>query len=319
MGPRRGTLAVVAMFAAASGGCGVGSGESSEGVATLAVTRDYGAEAMLEASVADPSESETVIRLLDREAEITTRYGGGFVQSIAGVEGTIADGRSLDWFFFLNGIESSTGAADVELRAGVRVWWDYRDWTAALRTPAVVGSWPEPFLQASTEPGERLPVRVECATARLACDAVAERLAEEGVRDVRVVEFRSPPGTPISEDALRILVGPWARIDGDPVASLLQGDPETSGVFARFEVVRGRRPALVALDERAASARRSSFAGLIAALRDGDAPPTWVITGTYGPAVLAAARTLGDRELEHRYAVAVTREEIVRLPVTEPG
>ena len=130
-------------------GCGLGPGESSSGTATLTVTRDYGAEPVLEASESDPAESETVIRFLDREAEITTRYGGGFVQSIDGTSGELDGGRSLDWFFFVNGIESPRGGAEVPIRGGDRIWWDYRDWTAAIRTPAVVGSWPEPFLQAA--------------------------------------------------------------------------------------------------------------------------------------------------------------------------
>ncbi len=66
-------------FAAALAGCGFGPGQSSEGIATLTVTRDYGAKTLVEATDADPPESESVIRLLDRQAEITTRYGGGFV------------------------------------------------------------------------------------------------------------------------------------------------------------------------------------------------------------------------------------------------
>ena len=37
---------------------------------------------MVSASRDDPPSSETVIRLLDDEADITTRYGGGFIQSI---------------------------------------------------------------------------------------------------------------------------------------------------------------------------------------------------------------------------------------------
>ena len=88
-----------------------------------------------------------MIRFLDREAEITTRYGGGFVQSIEGLGGTVTAGRSFDWFFFVDGIESSVGSAEREVRGGHRIWWDYRDWTDAMRVPAVVGSWPEPFLQ----------------------------------------------------------------------------------------------------------------------------------------------------------------------------
>ena len=114
------------------------------------MTRDYGSEQVLEATETDPAESETVIRFLDREAEITTRFGGGFVHSIDGTAGEVADGRSLDWFFFVNGLESPRGSAEVSVRGGDRIWWDYRDWTNAISTPAVVGSWPEPFLQAST-------------------------------------------------------------------------------------------------------------------------------------------------------------------------
>ena len=162
---RRGRSVVVAVaLAATTTGCGLGPGDSSPGTATLTVTRDYGADPVLEASESDPSESETVIRFLDREAEITTRYGGGFVQSIDGTAGGVEGGRSNDWFFFVNGIESPRGSAEVAVRGGDRIWWDYRDWTAAISTPAVVGSWPEPFLQASAEPRE--PARGERGLSR---------------------------------------------------------------------------------------------------------------------------------------------------------
>src|SRR5262249_48612913 len=59
--------------------CGFGPGASSGGAATLTVTRDYGAKRIATASVKNPSSSETVLRFLDREEKITTRYGGGFV------------------------------------------------------------------------------------------------------------------------------------------------------------------------------------------------------------------------------------------------
>jgi hypothetical protein len=139
--------AAAATIAVAVAGCGVGEGEASDGEATLTVTRDYGSTPVLEAEIDDPTESETVMRALDREAEVETRYGGGFVDSIEGIEGSaVEDGRSSDWFFYVNGIESSVGAAEVPVSAGDRIWWDHRDWTDAMRVPAVVGSWPEPFV-----------------------------------------------------------------------------------------------------------------------------------------------------------------------------
>ena len=86
------------------------------------------------------------MRVLDRNAEIETRYGGGFVQSIDGLAAVEEAGAGpSDWFFYVNGVESEIGAADYPLHGGERIWWDYRDWGAAMRVPAVVGSWPEPF------------------------------------------------------------------------------------------------------------------------------------------------------------------------------
>ena len=65
------------------------------------------------------------------------------------------------------------------VRAGDRIWWDYRDWTDVMRVPAVVGSFPEPLAQESARDPE--PVRLECAEAEEACAAAGERLAEAGV------------------------------------------------------------------------------------------------------------------------------------------
>jgi Domain of unknown function (DUF4430) len=297
-------FAAVAALAVAAAGCGVGPGESSEGEATLTVTRDYGEMAMREATVADPSASETVILFLDREAEITTRFGGAFVHSIDGVEGGVSGGRSSDWFFFVNGIESSTGAAEVVVRGGDRIWWDYRDWTDALRTPAVVGSWPEPFAQASTPDDEREDVIVECLGATPPCDAVSEALETEGVQPIERA----------SADAPRVLVGPWERVRTDPAAAQIEAGPATSGVFARFERS-GDGYRLIGLDRHAEPASEAdSGAGLVAAVRHRDEPPTWVVTGVDAQGAERAAELFGSDELDDRYAVAALGELVTGLP-----
>ena len=307
-------VAAVALIAVVVPGCGFGSGESSEGEARLIVTRDYGSEPMLEATSSEPSASETVIRLLDREAEITTRYGGGFVHSIDGLEGEVSDGRQADWFFFVNGIESSRGAAEVTVRAGDRIWWDYRDWTEALRTPAVVGSWPEPFAQASTG-AERLPVRVDCHGRRGPCDAVAERLSAQGV-EASVNDARATDGD--GSAALRLLVGPWEAIRSDPVAAQLDQGPQSSGVFARFEPSGGEGYELVALDQRAdAIDDFGPGAGLVAGLRRGERPATWLVTGTDPAGVERALGLLDTDDLADRYAVLAAGGSELPLPAQE--
>jgi hypothetical protein len=315
-------MAVVAaaLCAAATAGCGFGEGSSSEGEATLTVTRDYGAERLLEASVEDPPSSDTVMRFLDREAEIETRYGGGFVQSIDGLSGSQEEGRSFDWFFYVNGIESPVGAAEFDVRVGDRVWWDYRDWTAAMRVPAVIGSWPEPFLHGFQ--GERYPIRIECLVDEVEgqCLDVAERLEESageaGVKAPVTQVGQTPRPDGGQEDALRLLVGTWDEVLEDEAAAQIEDGPATSGVFADIESEAGGY-VLVLLDERGEEVQRfHAGAGLVAAVRRGEDPPTWVVTGTDEAGVELAVQQLDDDVLRDRYAVAATQGRgAVSLPV----
>ena len=284
----------------AAAGCGLGPGDSIGGV-ELTVTRDYGSQLLLRASESDASESETAMRLLDRKAEISTRYGGGFVQSVDGIEGETSGGRAFDWFFYVNGVESEVGSADYTLRGGYRVWWDYRDWTAAMRVPAVVGSYPEPFLHGYD--GKRHPVTVSCLGGGRACGVVRAQL--------RAVDAKIGGGG----DPIRVLVGPWARVRANDAARQIERGPAYSGVFADF-VEGGGGWRLQALDVtgRAAGAPLV-LGGLLAATRRGDDPPTWVVTGSGTAGALEAARLLNESGLRDRYAVATGPGGPMAVPV----
>jgi hypothetical protein len=312
MRPARGVAVVVALCAAAAAGCGLGAGDDA-GEAELAVSRDYGADVLVRESDRI-SESDTVLRLLDRRAEVETRYGGGFVQSIDGLAGGSEGGRRFDWLFFVNGIEAPRGAAEFELRDGDRVWWDFRDWTAAMRAPAVVGSFPEPFAHGFD--GESWPAAVVCLARVRTCELARSGLAEAGVEAELVDGLdRAPDGV------LRVLVGSWDRVAEDRVAALLGTGPSRSGVFARFEGS-GDATRLVLLDQRAAVATAGGAEwGLVAALRPGEGPPTWVVTGTGDRGGLAlAARALNEETLRDRFAVALSPGgEPVALPLQPEG
>jgi hypothetical protein len=56
-------------------------------------------------------------------------------------------------------------------------------------------------------------------------------------------------------------------------------------------------------------------AGLVAATRRFDAPPTWLVTGTDAAGVRAAAELLDDDSLRNHYAVAVEGGEEAALPL----
>jgi hypothetical protein len=249
------------------------------------------------------TESDTVMRVLEGEAEITTRYGGGFVQSIDGLESGQHGGRAYDWFFYVDGVESPIGAADFSLRGGERIWWDYRDWTAANRVPAVVGSWPAPL--ASGYEGRQHPVALVCKGGGEACDIAREKLEAAGVK----LAAGRPQG------AIRVLVGPWARLRSDPAAALLEAGPAESGIFASFESEPGGLR-LHGLDPAGSDAEAfGPGAGLVAATRKYEAPPTWLVTGAGPAGVRAAAGLLETAKLRDHYAVAVEGGEETPLPV----
>src|ERR1700753_1487680 len=143
---RRGSAVAIALLRGAAlvaAGCGLGPG-SSVGTVDLTVTREFGTVKVAESS-GEANESDTVMRFLEGEEEIETRYGGGYVKSIDGVEESEGGGHPYDWFFYVNGVESPVGAAQVSLQGGEKIWWDLHDWSASEHIPAVVGSWPAPF------------------------------------------------------------------------------------------------------------------------------------------------------------------------------
>lgn len=301
---RRGTAVATALLLAAlaTAGCGLGPG-AGVGGAGLTVTRDFGATPVLEKDLGDLHESDTVMRVLEGGAKITTRYGGGFVQSIDGIEAGQRGGRSYDWFFFVDGVESPIGAAEFDLQGGERIWWDYRDWTAASRVPAVVGSWPAPLRGGYG--GRVHPVVLECEGGGGACATAREKLEAAGV----TLSAGSPQG------AIRVLVGPWLRLRSDPAAALLASGPAESGIYAEFSGGGGQLR-LHGLDPSAAAARAfGPEAGLVAATRRYEAPPTWLVTGATVAAVRAAAGALDAASLRDHYAVAIEAGKTTPLPI----
>ncbi len=290
--------------ALATAGCGLGAGDGV-GEVSLTVTRDFGAEHLAAPAAEAVSESDTVMRVLDRNVAIESSYGGAFVQSIDGLRGDRHDGRPYDWFFYVNGLWSPVGAADYPLRGGDRIWWDYRDWSASTRVSALVGAWPQPF--ADGYEGDRHPTAVECLGDSAACGRVEGRLRDAGAT-------LTAPGT---EGAIRVLVGPWERLRKDATAAALEDGPEASGIYAEFVRVGGAYR-LQGLDEGGEPAREfGSDAGLVAATRRYGAPPVWIVSGSSTAGVRAAAGLLDAEHLRDRFALAIEAAEETPLPIPE--
>jgi len=300
----RALLLLIALLALA--GCGLGPGKERKGAVELRVSRDFGQQPVRSERFGKVREDETVMRLLRSRLDVQTRYGGRFVQAIGGVEGRGAGGRR-DWFFFVNGVEAHTGAAEYSVNPGAVVQWDYRRWDTAMSVPAIVGAFPQPFK--SGVGGKGLPVRVECADAGArSCTLVKQRLSGLGI-----VATGASLGATGTQQVIRVVVAPWRKAKLVPSVASLAGGPRKSGVFARFS---GGGARLLLLDADGRVARRApARTGLVAAFAPSDKEIVWTVTGPDERSLQFAAGALDARTLRSAYAVAAGPAGLDKLPL----
>jgi hypothetical protein len=304
------------MFAAATAvatlvaGCGLGAGKTPTG-ASLLVTENFGAQTVAQTGSPKIVGADTVMRVLERNASVTTRYGGGFVESIDGHSGGSENGQPDDWFYYVNGVQGTKGAAATKIHSGDQIWWDRHIWAATENIPAVVGSFPEPFLNGYG--GTQYPTRVECTqTGTKACKGVYNTIASygivEGLGCLDCAEYNM---------SLRVLVGPYSTLSVDQTADLLRQGPSVSGIFARF-IDGGKK--LELLNQLGGVAKTlGPGAGLVAATRLAGAPPVWFVTGTNAAGVAAAQAAFNAGTLDGHFAVAVDNYIAEPIPLGPAG
>ncbi len=290
--------------AVALAGCGLGAGKGTSGV-TLTVTRDFGTAPVGSISDQHVAGSQTVMRLLERSFKVTTRYGGGFVQSIDGHAG---DSARHDWFYYVNGIEAPAGAAGTSVHRGDRIWWDLHDWSATDSIPAVVGSFPEPFVHGTG--GRRLPTTLACGSdAGAACKRVAAEFHAIGVPAPTVLI-----GTGSGSDSLAVVVGTWRDLHGELAATLVEHGPASSGIYARFTGPSGSSLQLLSPGGQVVRTLGAG-AGLIAATGQSATGTVWMITGTDVAGVSAAASAFTPARLRDHFALAVQAGTDMPVPL----
>ena len=299
-------------IAIALAGCGL-IAASAPTTVELLVTREFGSAALHRSGALRAGSGETVIDLLDSELPVITGPGGKLVRGIDGLSGGAqagAPGQMDEWSYYINGVQASKAPAATSVHPGDHIWWDLHDTVEAKEIPAVVGAFPEPFLNGFE--GARLPVRIECASVDYACSTVTASLRAAGVP--AAVAAIGSGGAP---ETLRVMVGPWSHLNGDLEAASIGVGPKESGVYARFST---NGQALTLLDERGRAVRTlTSDAGLVAATKGPKEAPVWVVTGTEEHGVELAARAFNRATLADRFAVALEPGGAIALPVLAPA
>jgi hypothetical protein len=300
------SIAAAVVFSAALAGCGLARPGGKD--ITMTITRGFGSATVGAATDANVSGSETVLDMLKRRfSGVQAHAVGKTTESVDSIDGVTAGTDGSAWSYYINGVMGSESAALTSLYAGDDVWWDLHDSTATNTIPAVVGSFPEPFLHGIA--GKRLPTTLECASGmNAACAVLEKRLDGYGVPVAPQYI-----GTGSGPDTLGIVVGTWSELRAEVAAGLVDHGPSASGVYAKFA---NGGSELQLLNPHGTVVRTlTSGAGLVAATADSQSAPTWMITGTDQAGVLAAARAVTASALHDHFALAVQGGSDVPVPV----
>lgn len=302
------------LLAAIFGGCPAQPANldnTEQAIVMVAVTRDFGQELILteEVIIEDGTDAMTALKTV---AEVETKYGGGFVKAIEGLSSEEA--KRLDWFYYINGVSLSQGAKDYALADGDVEHWDLRDWSYLQFVPAIIGAFPQPYLNGLR--GEVKPTAVVYdAPFAEEAGALAAKLEGRGVTEVRL-ESAETLADGVKGQSNLIIVG---GADNGLILELNEL-PKKMGFFARME---GGK--ITVLDEKGELAGEYGAGwGLIQATQNPWSPggigsgegAVFIVSGADESGIKSAAQALIDNNdgLDYAYAVLVNNSQIVKIP-----
>jgi hypothetical protein len=309
-------LALLAM--ALPGACStqpaaVKDGQGAGNKVTVAVTRDFGRELILERETLIGS-GASAMEALQSVAEVETRYGGGFVGSINGISSkNDGDGRK-DWFFYINGIAGNVGAGDYILQAGDVEHWDWRDWSYQQFVPAIVGDYPQPFRGGDDSSTTPTVIFYEEAFAGEA-GILSEKLKEDGVTGAFLVGADQLSDEIKRQSDLIIIAGP-----GNGLVSELNRAHKKLGFYAYLY-----SGAVIVLDAGGSPAGKyGPGCGLVQATQNPWNPRgigagenvVWMVTGADDNGVRNAvtALSINIEGLRYAFAAIISGGKIIKIP-----
>lgn len=281
----------------------------------VVATQNFGQELMFDEMLEVPSGTSAMAALM-KVAEVETSYGGGFVNDINGVRSgfTGSGGTKMDWFVYINGIQSNTGALDYKLQDGDIQRWDFHDWSFHQFIPAIVGEFPEPFRNGYG--GVIYPTIIVYQDGwEEDARRVADKLNRLGIKNVSVrgiSELREDE----KESYNLILLG----TADFPFIAELNLVWRRLGFYAHFQ-----DSMLKVFDPRGEpAAEYGAGAGVIQATQSPWNPKgigvcentVWIVSGSDTTGVKAAVNTLVNRDTDFKYAYAVViaAGEVIRVP-----
>jgi hypothetical protein len=280
----------------------------------LVITRDFGKELIFGDSIKIDGDA-TAMTILQDGVEVETKYGGGFVNAINGISSGFEgnNGQKLDWFYYMNGMSCNMGATDYTVNPGDIEHWDFRDWSYYQMTPAIIGDFPQPFVNGFN--GKVYPTTIIYQQLYLnEADSLMEYLQQAGVNNVSAIEI-SELTEPVKTGHNLILI---SGTDNTILEELGKAQKKL-GLYVYVE-----NGGLILTDASGNKQELSSDSAVIEATQNPWNPAgtaagqnvLWIITGTNDVAVknVVSVLTTGFDDIKYSFALAVTGTDIIKIP-----
>lgn len=292
----------------------------------LWVTRDFGETVLFKQKVA-LHDKDTVMDLLKKNlSNVETAYNGGFVQAINGLSSQYRVGdtssKKLDWFYSVNGLMADVGAGEYPIRSGDSIWWDYHDWSYAMRVPAQIAAFPHPFVSRVT--GEPLRDQLMVAGDN---EQVAQQLSEglhQLISKMPGTQVKQTKAIPVSkwnehvfeQEQGLILIGDRKSLLQSPFVQQMMKEREALGLFATIT-----DQGIQTYDTAGNPSKLLSGEGdaLVFATKNlGTDMPILMVTGNSDSALTNAVEKLiqpdKDYPFQLMYASVLSDDQVTRLP-----
>ncbi|MGI6488077.1 MAG: DUF4430 domain-containing protein [Syntrophomonadaceae bacterium] len=278
---------------------------------TLLVTQNYGQRILFDQKVKLDCQA-TVMDIMQSHLQVESGPGG-YVNAINGVKaGEGKTGGRSDWMYYINGICANVGAASCQLQKGDVVWWDYHPWRfGGVVTSAVIGCYPEPFVQGYQ--GKVGTTTIAAAAGAMDLARTLEKsLRTRGVQSTSVKEIEASGWKNRSGPTL--VLGEWEDLKSIRELEKLNQAGGKSGLCVHFN------DSLELLDYQGKVQQTvTGSAGIIAAAAAGmgDGAPLWLVVGTDRQGLEQAVGLLVNdpQQIRGCCSAALVSGRVIKLPL----
>ncbi|WP_455278536.1 DUF4430 domain-containing protein [[Eubacterium] cellulosolvens] len=278
---------------------------------TITITKYFGKELLLEETI-PVAQDISALEASKQIAEIETKYGGGFVSSINNVSSSYPN-TQYDWFFYVNGFLSRTGASDYMVMNGDSIVWDYHRWDGSQFQSAILGSYPKYFTNGYS--GE-ISVTIIAYEKEFATEAenLRKSLSEKSKIDVKSKIINELSESEESSSNLIILAKP-----SNQLVSELNEIHKRIGFFAFFN-----EDIIKVIDQKGELYNHYESAGLIQISQNIWNPKgnlacenvVILISGTEEDLIKKSVGILihGMNQYNHAFGLVITETEVIQIP-----